>query len=343
MNLRSYSAFGSTEPVFDRAGLRIRWFCPRLVSSPDTLGQVLDQVLAASKEEQATRFTLRVVSLDRLDKPCLDLLDERGFRQEAALALGPPRGLVVTYIGKCAPGRQTDPTPELQEQQLLEAILSKPPADPVTIAAGFLHQGAFALEIADANKLSGEDIDRLETMHRETFPTFPYDFSSKLELMLANPASYCMVIARSSMNHRIYAFSNLEINPVELDDGTSLKLAEYDNTMRLNHCPDFGGVAGMGAVIRLALAQQAASLGADLCHAESRACTVPINAISHQIGMSYGGRLEQHLLISGQRDIEQARPSRYENMNTWFFNRDALSRLLEVSKPLIVASRSGGA
>jgi hypothetical protein len=262
-----------------------------------------------------------------LQQPCLELLAEMGFRAEAALDLGPPGGLVMSYLGKCAPERRTAPDTGRRERDLLRDILAKPVRSAAAIADAVRRGGAFTLQIARADNLTSEDMDRLVAVHREAFPTFPYEFAGKLELMLGDTATYLMLVARSTLNGRIYAFSNLEINQVEIGDEFTLRLAEYDNTMRASHFDELEPIRGMGAAIRLALAQQAADHGLDLCHAESRACAAGINAVSHQIGMAYGGTLEHHLLISGQRQIEPASPTPYENMNTWYFNSQALDRM----------------
>jgi hypothetical protein len=75
------------------------------------------------------------------------------------------------------------------------------------------------------------------------------------------------------------------------------------------------------------LARQASRRGVDLCHAESRAGLAAINGISHQIGMQFGGTLENHLLISGHSDIRRQAPSKFESMNVWYLNRAHLATL----------------
>jgi hypothetical protein len=146
-------------------------------------------------------------------------------------------------------------------------------------------------------------------------------------MMLGQPDNYRMVIVRSILNGQIYAFSNLELNTLTLDDGSRLSLAEYDNSMRSNSCQDHKVIRGLGAVLRLELASIAARCNVDLCHSESRASLAAINNISHQIGMCFGGALEKHLLISGQKDIDYKVPSRFETMNVWYLDREALKSL----------------
>jgi hypothetical protein len=143
--------------------------------------------------------------------------------------------------------------------------------------------------------------------------------------MLAKPSTYIMALVRSLSNQKIYSFSNLELNNVTLDDGSVLRLAEYDNTMRVSRCPDLGEVRGLGAILRVTLARQAGARGVDLCHAESRAGLASINAISYHSGMHFGGCLEHHLLISGKNDIRYDAPSRFQSMNVWYLNRQTLA------------------
>jgi len=148
-----------------------------------------------------------------------------------------------------------------------------------------------------------------------------------LQLMRAHPQDYLCCTVRSRRNGHIYAFSNLELTRVDLAPGGPLLFAEYDNTLRAPPCAEHPAVPGLGATVRLRLAQAAARLDVDLCHAESRAAHTAINRISRQIGMRYGGTLEQHLLISGPRDRAAAPASRYESMNVWYLHRAALRAL----------------
>ena len=202
--------------------------------------------------------------------------------------------------------------------------MARPRKGPSVILEEFERLEAFRLERVGTGGLGTGDIERLVHMHRDAFPTFPYDFENKLDLMLANPSTYLMALVRSRRNRRIYSFSNLELNNISLDDDSVLRLAEYDNTMRATRCPDLGEVGGLGAVLRVALAREAAKRRVDLCHAESRTGLTAINAISYHSGMRYGGTLENHLLISGENDIPYDMPSRFQSMNVWYLNGPAL-------------------
>lgn len=237
------------------------------------------------------------------------------------------RKLVMSYIGKCAASRRLSVDDVRQEKLLLDEVLAQDRKAPAKIVADFDDLNEFCVAVVAPDSLSPADIERLIWLHSETFPTFPYNFRKKLKIMLHNPATYLMVIVRSLLNEKIYAFSNLEQNTLKLDDGTHLCLAEYDNTMRIPSSPDHGVVNGLGGILRLQLARLAAQNKVDLCHSESRAGLAAINGISHQTGMHFGGALEKHLLISGQSDIDYQSPTRFETMNVWYLNRDHLLAL----------------
>ena len=320
----AYSAFGSTDPVHDPSGERVRWFCPWLISGPGVLRSALSRLAEVENGARVSRITFRVVSVGELPTECVQTLTREGFRIEATLPIGKPRGRVMTYIGKCSDGRKSKPSDIRRERLVLDAIMARPRKGPPRILDEFHRMGGFRLELVQARKLGATDIDRLVRLHRDVFPTFPYDFENKLDLMLTNPSTYIMAQVRSQQNQRIYAFSNLELNDVTLDDGSVLRLAEYDNTMRISQCPDLGKVGSLGAILRVALARQAVNRGVDLCHAESRTGLAAINAISYHSGMSFGGTLENHLLISGENDIRYDAPSRFQSMNVWYLNRPAL-------------------
>lgn len=320
----AYSAFGSTDPVHDPGGERIRWFCPWLISGPGALGIALNRLAEVENGAPVSRTTFKVVSVADLPPECVQMLTREGLRIEAISPIGKPGGRVMSYIGKCSDDRKSKPADTRRERLILDAITARPRKGPSLILEEFRQLDGFRLELVEAGKLGATDIDCLVQLHRDVFPTFPYDFENKLDLMLANPSTYIMALIRSRQNQRIYSFSNLELNDVTLDDGSMLRLAEYDNTMRISRCPDLGKVGGLGAILRVTLARQAARRGVDLCHAESRTGLAAINAISYHSGMSFGGTLENHLLISGENDIRYDAPSRFQSMNVWYLNRPAL-------------------
>jgi hypothetical protein len=323
----SYSAFGSIAPVHDPIGERIRWFCPWLISGPVALRNALNRLDDVKDCANASRITFRVVSEGGLSPECVQTLTQWGLRIEALLPVGGADGRVMTYIGKCSDSRKSGPSDTRREKLILDGIMAMPRKGPRLILANFRKLGGFHVELVQAGGLAPADLDRLVWLHRETFPTFPYDFEKKLDLMLTSPSSYVMAVVRSRRNQRIYSFSNLELTDVTFDDGSVLRLAEYDNTMRVSHCPELGEIHGLGAILRVVLASQAARHGVDLCHAESRTGLAAINAISYHSGMRLGGTLESHLLISGENDIRYDAPSRFQSMNVWHLNRDALAVL----------------
>ena len=283
--------------------------------------KALDNLANWESRVSVSRVTARMVSAGELTPGCEELLSARGFKVEARILMSGARKLVISYIGKCGISRRSDVDDFRQERLLLDDILAQDRKAPAKIMAEFDRLNDFRVETVAPDDLSPADVERLVCMHNETFPTFPYDFRKKLEIMLRNPGTYLMAIVRSLLNEQIYAFSNLELNTLKLDDGTRLCLAEYDNTMRVTACPDHGAVSGLGGILRLQLAKLAVRNEADLCHSESRAGLASINGNSYQMGMHFGGALEKHLLISGQSDIDYKAPTRFETMNVWYLNR----------------------
>ena len=295
-----------------------------MISGRSVLLEALDILAAWEDRVSVSRVTARIVSAGELPSNCEELLADRGFRVEARIPMSGARKLVISYIGKCGVSRRSDPDDFHQEKLMLDSILAQDRKTPAKIMAEFDRLNDFHVATVTCGSLSPADIEHLVSMHGETFPTFPYDFRKKLGIMLRNPGTYLMVVVRSLLNERIYAFSNLELNTLTLDDGTRLCLAEYDNTMRVASCPDHSAVSGLGGILRLHLARLAARNEADLCHAESRAGLAAINGNSYQLGMHFGGALEKHLLISGQSDIDYKAPTRFETMNVWYLNRQDL-------------------
>ena len=320
-----FSAFGSTVPVHDPEGERVRWFCPRFPRGHADLVAALTEVDGFRTVEGVSRITIRVLSDAALADAMPALLRDGDYRVEARMDVDARR--TVSYVAWNDAARRATAPERREEAAIVDRVRSSRAWTAGAILQRFTRGGEFRVDLAHAGELSEEDAERLVALHRAAFPTFPYDFARKLPLMRASPQDYLCCVVRSLRNDRIYSFSNLEFNRVEVAGGGTLFLAEYDNTLRADPCEEHPVLQGLGAVVRLRLAQAAARLGADLCHAESRAGLTEINRISRQIGMQFGGTLEKHLLISGRRDYPGEPPSRYESMNVWYLNRAALDAL----------------
>lgn len=326
MNHSNLSAFGSIDPVYDSTGDRIRWFCTWYVDVPGEMARALDTLTAKERERKPSRITARLVSRGALSGEATALLLSRGFVIEARMVVD--ETLIISYVAKNSPQRQSHPQDACSEQALLRDIMIKPRKGAEAIRQLFSARGEFLIEMVNQETLSRSDIARLVELHHIAFPEFPYEFEHKLALMLAEPHTYALCQARSLRSGEIYAFSNLEITTVELNHHKTLRLAEYDNSFRATTSGDHAELGGLGSALRLQLAREAYRREVDLCHAESRASLVPINNISYHLGMCFGGALQQHLLISGQRSIDYVSPSPYESMNVWYLNRTHLAALL---------------
>jgi hypothetical protein len=325
VNNINLSAFGSTQPVYDGGSGRIRWFCPWHVDEPNAIERALDMLGPLEREVKASRITVRLVSAGALDREAMSVLVHRGFKIEARMAVADTQN--VTYVARNFPGRHSAPEDLCSEKTMLRGIMAKPRKGGAAITREFQQLGDFHVEMVKPDTLSHADITRLIELHYDAFPDFPYNFERKLALMLRAPDIYVMCQVRSIKNDQIYAFSNLEINTVTLDDGKYLRLAEYDNSFRATSCPEHGELSGLGAILRFRLALEAYRRGADLCHAESRASLAAINSNSYHLGMCFGGTLQKHLLISGQTSIDYMSPSQFESMNVWYLNRTHLATL----------------
>ena len=150
------------------------------------------------------------------------------------MGLGDARQTVITYIAKCGVERQSKLADVKMEAQLIDDISSRPRKGPTSYFSELARHGHFRVETVSRETLGSEDKKQLLSMHQQTFPTFPYDFADKLEMMLGQPDIYPMVMAKSIPGNHVYAFSNLELNTVKLQDGSRLRLAEFDNSMRVS-------------------------------------------------------------------------------------------------------------
>lgn len=332
MHKTAFSAFGATHPVHDPAGRRVRWFCPWPVENRHSAQRLADHLDEFESRDDVSRITVRVVSYGGLSAECMELFAGLGFLSEAVIPLAGDSNPVITYLGKCKSNRQSSEDDIRQERDLIRQVISAPPGEPQRILGQFNQGGNFRIERVGSESLGSDDKLQLIRMHRQVFPTFPYDFGQKLEIMIEAPETYLMVVARSISDGEIYSFSNLELNDFTLENGQQLSFAEFDNSMSKKPGVDRGEAYSMGSRVRLELARLAYQESVDLCHSESRAGLIAINAISHQIGMQFGGALQKHLLISGKSDIDYGKPSQFETMNVWYLNGQHLGMLEEACR-----------
>ena len=80
--------------------------------------------------------------------------------------------------------------------------------------------------------------------------------------------------------------------------------------------------------LRLSLAQEAFSRGADVCFCESRAVVGGINGASRRVGMRFCGTLPQHIVIAGPSDITMDKAGIYEDFNVWSLSRELFEKRL---------------
>lgn len=323
-----FSAFGSTQPVYDPVSDRIRWFCPWHVDGPGSVERALESLSGHEAAATVGRISARLLSGGPLSGEAGQVLARRGFAVEAVMVSADSRHVI--YIAKNAPGRRPHPADAANEQAMLSRILAAPVKGGAVIARQFGSHRDFRVEKVSPTSLDRADTERLLELHRVAFPAFPYAFEGKLERMLQTPDGYPMYLVRSVRNGRVYAFGNLEITAVTLDDGSRLRLAEYDNSLRAVSCTDHGDLRGLGSILRLRLAQEAHRQGVDLCHAESRAGLAAINSISHHLGMRFGGTLVRHLRISGETSVDYRAPSPFGSMNVWYLDRTQLAALSSI-------------
>ncbi|NNE06716.1 MAG: hypothetical protein HKN15_13425 [Xanthomonadales bacterium] len=329
---RQFSAFGSTEPLFDPKGDRIRWCCPEFVDDAGKLTRILETARHAGASSGVSRISLRAFSDIDLAEHFRRLIVGSGFRIEAVIDPGRTDGCRMTYLGWCGPGRQDHDTDAEAERLLVKSVTSQRMPEIHELQQEVDAQEVFDLVDYTGKPFAPSDAADLVAMHRQNFPRFPYDFEQKLDILRQQPETYLQVVLRSRLDGKIHAFSNLELNTVRLSDGRAFVLAEYDNTMkRTDARKDHPTVDGTGRMVRLQLARLAAARGVDFCYSESRSSLVAINRISYQIGMHYGGKLLKHLLISGETDIEYRAPSRFESMNIWFFETGRLASLIQAA------------
>lgn len=81
-------------------------------------------------------------------------------------------------------------------------------------------------------------------------------------------------------------------------------------------------------MIGIQLAKEAATRDVDVCVSESRAANGGVTGTRQKIGQKYAGRLQQHILINGPKDVaENEEDSPFEDFNCWYFDKRDLRRI----------------
>lgn len=304
----------------------MRWSCPWVLTDEHFLGRMLMEADQIQQTHSASRVTLKAVSLGELSAEQLVLLKSTGYTLEAQIHVNDSRQKIINYLGKNLSERSSNKEDHRKEQVLLDKIRAHPLGDPKAVFDSFSTKGDLAIEMLNAKNMSTNHIDHLIDMHRMAFPTFPYNFAQKLELMLSQSDQYLMACIRAKHSLDILSFCNVELAQWELSNGDTLTMAEFDNTMKLSG-KNGTKVDLLGSLprLKLELARSAALRGANICHIECRAGLGSIHISAQRCGMAYGGKLEKHLLISGENSIEYQQPLPYESMQLWYLDEPAMA------------------
>ncbi len=311
--------------AYDPVADRIISKAPVFARDISGLSSYIRGALRYGERVGATRIAIRAIIPTPLYKPAIEHLHHENLKSEAEIPLeGRFAHRVLVYLGRNAPNRVSSDYILAEQEKLLRRILCGERLSRREIEHR-LHKRPYRVEFLTGD-ISRDDRNRILEIYRESFHRYQqYDFDSRLSTMLSSPGLYTLAAIRGLEDHRIHAFCNTYHTSVDLVDGGALRLAEFDNCVK-SQAEDAPRALAMH--LRLSLAHEAFTRGADLCFCESRAVNGGINGASHRLGMRFCGSLPQHIVIAGPSDIALDKQGVYEDFNVWSLSRELFEKRL---------------
>ncbi len=311
--------------AYDPVADRIISKAPVFAGDMSGLSSYIREALRHGESAGATRIAIRAIIPKPLYRSAIDYLHHENLIAEAEITLeGRFADRVLVYLGLNEPNRVASEYILAEQKKLLRRVLSGERLSPREIEYR-LQKRPYRVEFL-AGKINSDDRNRILEIYGESFHQYQqYDFDSKLNTMLSSPGLYTLAVIRGLEDHRVYAFCNTKHTSVDPGKGGALRLAEFDNCVK-SQAEDAPRALAMH--LRLSLAHEAFSRGADLCFCESRAVVGGINGASHRLGMRFCGTLSQHIVIAGPSDVVSDEDGIFEDFNVWSLSRELFEKEL---------------
>jgi len=308
-NVTPSSIGGIGRPYYDRHNDRIKGFFTNTIRAEniEEAKAYLEEARRLRNLHNASRITVRmIVSTEML--PLISQL----MNVEALIPLeGRWDGYHIVYMAENSESRCTPRRILEEEERLLFNVLQTTRRKSGEEVMRRVRENGYRIELL--REVSPREIEEIVGIYNEVLPsyTFPITPESVREL-ISSPTS--LVAVARDFNDRIVSISIAEVARLETDLGL-LTIAELSDEATLRSHRR----RGLSQACILLLADELSRNGTDLIYEEARATHVGVNKATVSLGFRYAGRLIQHCVIGGDREIDFE--SIYEDLNVFYLPR----------------------
>ncbi len=304
MNVKSNigSIGNAGEPFVDLVSRRVKGIYPDIVRDIEDVNQYLKEARRLRNSTNTSRITVRFITPTGLEIPNTEVL---------ILLSGNWGGYQIVYYGENLLERITPKDVLEQENQIVSWVLKNRRRDSPLGRIRELEYNVTVLSIP-----TSDDIRQLTRVYLEAFSengNAKYIFEineDNVRQLVTNPTSR-VVVARNNEGEIVSTIIG-ETSMIKTSRG-NLVICEYSDEATLRAYRRHGLSQ---ACLELLGKEPYINRGVDLLYAEARALNIGANKVPANLGYQYDGRLVQHCLIGGDRDIRDYQAD-VEDLNVW--------------------------
>ncbi|MFO8016570.1 MAG: hypothetical protein R6U32_05685 [Candidatus Woesearchaeota archaeon] len=281
------------EPYIDDMNKRVKYFCTKTLISPEEVHKEFNKAIDMMKESNMTRVSMRSL---------VDFDYESDFVEAKIPIIN--KGKHMVYLGFLERERKSDSHILKLEDMSVESVLSskkKTYHDLEGFTLTRLHH-----EMADQSLITD-----MVSLFNKSYGSYLIQLDEDQVKEMINGSRVYVAID----NHTGRVVSSVTGETAEIDGDEKIELCEVSEMATLR---DYRGKGISTGLVGMLLREM--ENNRRIIYTESRACHLPINQLFANLNFRYGGRLEKHCVISGDKEINEEGP--YENLNVWYRNEE---------------------
>lgn len=305
----SVGSIGSAgEPFVDLVSRRVKGFYPDVARDIQDINNYAEVARRLRNPSNTSRITLRFITQSGLEIP----------NTEAVIPLaGRWAGYQIIYYGENLQERMTTPDILEQEDRIVSWVLdNRRPDSPLERVRGSDYT------VVILSNPTSDEIKQFSSVYSEAFAEngdVRYIFAineANVRKLVTNPTS--VVAVARNYDGQIVSTIIGETSVINTSRG-NLTICEYSDEATLKT----DRKQGLSQACLQLLGEELYSGGdVDLLYAEARALHIGANKVPANLGYQYDGRLVQHCLIGGDKEVEGYH-WREEDLNVWHLPRVA--------------------
>lgn len=309
MNNEQKSSIGGIgrRPYYDRHNDRVKGFFDIVIrdGKEKEAYEYVGEARRLKEVSGATRITLRMIA----SKDSIGMISQL-MNTEALIPLNKEwKDYLILYLGENERERCTPPEVWKAEDMLLQQLLQNTQRRGKDEIFQRIRGNGYRIEILDKN-ISGREIREVFEIYREAFPRYTFPLTRENIRGLITSPQTLVAVARD-FNDKIVSISVAEIASVETDLG-ELTISELSDeaTLRAHRG------RGLSQACILSLIDELYRMGIGVIYEEARATHIGVNKAAIRLGFNYGGRLMQHCVIGGDKEVYSQ--GKFEDLNVFY-------------------------